>query len=171
MNILSPGAQRMLHTSAPVAAKQGFSHLDLNGKIRMVDISNKELSSREATASGQIFVGHEVLDLLKQGKLIKGDLLTAAKLSGIMAAKQTSQIIPLCHQINLTCINLETDVDFVVGTITVKSTVKTSFSTGVEMECLLATSVALLTIYDMCKSVNKQMIISEIRLLSKFKTN
>jgi cyclic pyranopterin monophosphate synthase len=139
-----------------------FTHLDDSGMVRMVDVSAKPPTRREAEASGRIVMQPETIALLRQQELPKGNVLAAAKIAGIQAAKQASALIPLCHQLNLSWI----DVDFELHDdhIDITAIVRTRESTGVEMEALTAVSVAALTIYDMCKAVDKRMEISGIRL-------
>ncbi|NTV99230.1 MAG: bifunctional molybdenum cofactor biosynthesis protein MoaC/MoaB, partial [Chlorobiaceae bacterium] len=142
-----------------------LTHLDGDGNVAMVDISHKPGTLRIATASGHITMQPETLRLLMQELLPKGNVLTTAKLAGIMAAKNTAGMIPLCHQLNLSW----ADIAFEIGEnrIVITSTVKTKESTGLEMEALSAVSVAALTIYDMCKAVDKTMEIGGISLVKK----
>ncbi|MDZ7860815.1 MAG: cyclic pyranopterin monophosphate synthase MoaC [Candidatus Krumholzibacteriota bacterium] len=144
-----------------------FTHIDSEGKARMVDISGKPVQKRTAAASGVIVAGSKVLDLLKAGSLKKGDPLSAARIAGITAAKKTGDLIPLCHPLPLENV----DVDFEVGNdrVVIKATAVTTAKTGVEMEALTAVTAAALTIYDMCKAVSKDMVIGEIKLISKRK--
>ncbi len=142
-----------------------FTHLDSQGNIAMVDISGKPGTLRTATASGYIAMQPETISLLVQDELPKGNVLATAKLAGIMAAKNTANLIPLCHQLNLSW----ADVAFDIGEnrIAITATVRTKESTGIEMEALTAVSVAALTVYDMCKAVDKSMEIGGITLLTK----
>lgn len=142
-----------------------FTHLNSKGEARMVDVSQKDDTVREATAAGTIYMSDECFDKLKNGAIAKGDVLSVARVAGIMGAKKTSELIPLCHIINLT----KVEVDFEMGdmSITAKCTVKTVGKTGVEMEALTGAGIALLTIYDMCKAVDKRMHIENVHLLSK----
>ncbi len=143
-----------------------LTHLDANGKARMVDVGAKADTEREAITSGRVIMKPETLEQIKAAKLKKGDVLAVARVAGIMAAKKTSDLIPLCHPIMINDVNIEFDLsgnDSIGITATVKSTGKT----GVEMEALVATSVAALTIYDMAKAVDRGMTISEICLESK----
>jgi molybdenum cofactor biosynthesis protein MoaC len=139
-----------------------FTHLDDSGMVRMADVSAKPPTRREARASGRIVMLPETIALLRREELPKGNVLATAKIAGIQAAKQASALIPLCHQLNLSWI----DIEFEIGddSIGIAATVITRESTGVEMEALTAVSVAALTIYDMCKAVDKTMEISSIRL-------
>ena len=142
-----------------------FSHLDEQGKLKMVDISSKPSTLREATAIGEIRLAPSTLELIWSEKVKKGNVLEAARLAGIMAAKRVSELIPLCHQVPLSHVKLE----FEAGdeAIKIRATTKCRGTTGVEMEALTAVSVAGLTIYDMCKAVDKQMVIGGITLVSK----
>ncbi len=144
-----------------------FSHLDEKGAARMVDVGEKAVIRRTATAAGRVEMASETIQLLQEKALPKGDALNTAKIAGVMAAKRTPELIPLCHGLNLTSIDLE----FEVGErgIEIAAVARASDRTGVEMEALTAVSVAALTIYDMCKAVDKGMVISEVRLLGKTK--
>lgn len=144
-----------------------LSHIDEHGKASMVDISAKPPVRREAIAAGHIKLQPATLELVRHNQIQKGDVLAVARVAGIMAAKQTRHLIPLCHQIPLSMVA----VDFVPNDdgITATATAKTTASTGVEMEALTAVSTALLTIYDMCKSVDKSMRLDGIHLVSKTK--
>lgn len=142
-----------------------FSHLDREGAARMVDVGEKAIVRRTATASGIVRMSPETVKLLQDRALPKGDALNTARIAGVMAAKRTPDLIPLCHGLNLT----QADVEFAVGEdrIEIIATARASDRTGVEMEALTAVSLAALTIYDMCKAVDKRMIIEEVRLLEK----
>jgi len=142
-----------------------FTHLDNNGNIAMVDVSGKPGTLRTARASGYILMQPETTELLSRDALPKGNVLTTAKLAGIMAAKNTAHLIPLCHQLNLSWADIVFDVQ--KERIAIVATVKTKESTGVEMEALTAVTVAALTIYDMCKAVDKSMEIGSIKLEKK----
>ena len=142
-----------------------FSHIDDKGKIKMVDVTNKLLTVRVAKAKGKINMRPETIAGIKDDELPKGKVLNTAKIAGIQAAKKTSGIIPLCHQLNLSFVDIEFELKS--NSIWVLSTVKTKESTGVEMEALSAVSIALLTIYDMCKAVDKTMEISGVKLIEK----
>lgn len=148
--------------------KQQFSHTDNSGKARMVDISGKLPMHRVAKASGIIRLQEETIDLILQNQVKKGDVLGIARITGIQAAKMTPSIIPLCHPLLLS--KVDVDASVVPGGVEVSATVSCIGNTGVEMEALTAVSAALLTIYDMCKAVDKQMMISEISLINKTKT-
>ena len=144
-----------------------LTHIDKNGNATMVDVNDKSISSRIAKAQGEILVTKDILDNIKDQTLKKGDLFTVAKVAGINAAKNTSQLIPLCHQVPLDSIDIEFTVNDHTSTITVSSIVKTSYKTGVEMEALVAVNITLLTIYDMCKAVSKNMEIRKVELIHK----
>ena len=142
-----------------------FSHVDENGKAQMVDVGNKDDTERSATASGKVFMSTETIEALERQELKKGDVLGVARVAGIQAAKKTSELIPLCHPL---AINFAS-VDFRIreSYVEIEATVRTSGKTGVEMEALTACSVAALTVYDMCKSMDKSITIEEIKLLEK----
>ncbi len=146
-----------------------FSHIDnKTGKANMVDVGDKPDSMRIAVAEGFINLSAETVKMIKENSLKKGEVLSISEFAGIMAAKKTSELIPLCHQLNLT----KVDVSAITETngVRITATSKCIGQTGVEMEALTAVSVGLLTIYDMCKAVDKAMVISEIKLLEKSKT-
>jgi cyclic pyranopterin phosphate synthase len=144
-----------------------LSHIDEMGKARMVDVSAKDVTLREATAAGEVLMQPATLKLIQDAGMPKGDVLAAARIAGIMAAKRTDVLIPLCHPLPLTGIDMQFTSDVATGEIAIKATVKTVGQTGVEMEALTAVSVAALTIYDMCKAVDKLMTLTNIRLISK----
>jgi cyclic pyranopterin monophosphate synthase len=146
---------------------KALTHLDDDGQARMVDVSDKPESDRLAIAEGWVYVAPETLRLIAEGALKKGDVLTVAKLAGIMGAKRTSDLIPLCHPLMLTKINVELTLDEARNAVYIQAQVKTSGKTGVEMEALTAVSVTALTIYDMAKAVDRAMRIGDIRLLEK----
>ena len=142
-----------------------LSHFDETGKVKMVDVSGKETTVRRALASGKVLLAPETLLTLRTQQTPKGDPLEIARIAGIMAAKKTSELIPLCHQINLSNVNVTAEFrDF---GIYLEAEAVTNAQTGVEMEALTAVSVAALTIYDMCKAVQKDIVISEIKLECK----
>jgi len=144
-----------------------LTHFDDEGKARMVDVSGKGATVREALASGSISMKADTLKLIKQGKVEKGDVLGVARVAGIMAAKKTSELIPMCHPLNITSVSIDFDINTRENKINIKTTAKVTGQTGVEMEALIGTVVAALTIYDMCKALDKEMVISEIMLLQK----
>jgi cyclic pyranopterin phosphate synthase len=144
-----------------------FSHLDREGAARMVDVGEKAVIRRTAVAAGSVRMSLETVELLRERALSKGDALNTARIAGIMAAKRTPELIPLCHGLNLTSVEVEFEVG--EGEIGIAATARASDRTGVEMEALTAVSVAALTIYDMCKAVDKGMVIGDVRLLGKTK--
>ncbi len=144
-----------------------LTHFDENGRARMVDISEKEITKREAIATGSVFMKPETISLIKDRRISKGDVLNVARIAGIMAAKKTSDLIPMCHPLNISSVSIDFFIDEEKKRVDIKTNVKITGQTGAEMEALVATSVAALTIYDMCKSVDKDMVISEIMLLEK----
>jgi cyclic pyranopterin phosphate synthase len=144
-----------------------LSHFDASGKAHMVDVSGKEITSRVAVAEGHIVMSPAALALVEEGRAEKGDVLGTARLAGIMAAKSTSDLIPLCHPLPITKVALELVTDPALPGVRITATVKTTGQTGVEMEALTAVSVAALTVYDMTKAVQKDMEIGGIRLVLK----
>ncbi|MEL7236337.1 MAG: cyclic pyranopterin monophosphate synthase MoaC [Chloroflexota bacterium] len=144
-----------------------LTHLDEQGAARMVDVGDKPDSERIAIASGRVIVQPQTLRLIKDGAIKKGDVLTIARVAGIMAAKRTSELIPLCHPIPLTKVDVETELDEQNNAVNIRAVAKTRGKTGVEMEALTAVNVAALTIYDMAKAVDRGMRISDVRLLEK----
>lgn len=144
-----------------------FSHIDESGKARMVDVSAKPETPRIAVATGSIRMSKATLDAIKSNSLKKGDVLSVARIAGIMAAKKTSEIIPLCHPIVLTDVSIEFTLDESLPGVRVDAQTKTLDRTGVEMEALTAVSMALLTIYDMSKAVDRGMTITSVALLEK----
>ena len=144
-----------------------FTHLDENGKAVMVDVTDKDVTERIAVAEGRIAVGEEVFRAIYEGTAPKGDVLACARVAGIMATKKTSDLIPLCHPLMLTKVSVDFVPEEETYAIRCICTAKLSGKTGVEMEALTGVSVALLTIYDMCKAINKRMEIGEIRLVEK----
>lgn len=145
----------------------GFTHFDENGKAVMVDVTEKNDTVREAEAAGMITVSREVFRAVREGKVGKGDVLGVAATAGIMGAKRTSELIPMCHILPITNCKVNFDMDEEECAIYCNCTVKVTGKTGVEMEALTGVSVALLTIYDMCKAMDKSMEISEIYLVKK----
>ena len=144
-----------------------FTHLDENGKAVMVDVTDKDVTERIAVAEGRIVVGEEVFRAIYEGTAPKGDVLACARVAGIMATKKTSDLIPLCHPLMPTKVSVDFVPEKEAYAICCICTAKLSGKTGVEMEALTGVSVALLTIYDMCKAINKRMEIGEIRLVEK----
>jgi cyclic pyranopterin phosphate synthase len=146
-----------------------ITHLDDHGRARMVDVGVKDETEREAVAAGKVRMRRETLALLRAGDLPKGDVLGTARIAGIMAAKRTSDLIPLCHPLLLTHVGIEFAFDEETPAVTITATVRCRGRTGVEMEALTAASVAALTIYDMAKAIDKGMRISEVALVEKTK--
>ena len=144
-----------------------LTHMDESGRPRMVDITGKPDTHREAVAKGTVRMQTATLDLIKKSKMAKGDVLAVAQLAGIMAAKQTPNLIPLCHPILIDDIKIEFNMDEKNSAVEITTTVESVGKTGVEMEALTATAVAALTIYDMCKAVDRGMKIENIRLIKK----
>ena len=144
-----------------------LTHLDEQGNAKMVDVGDKDVTSREAVARGHVSIQPETLRLIKVGLMKKGDVLTIAQLAGIMGAKKTSELIPLCHPLPLDRVDVDLELDEAESRINITATAKTTARTGVEMEALTAVSVAALTLYDMCKSVDRGMRIEGIRLGKK----
>lgn len=144
-----------------------FTHFNDEGRARMVNVGKKDETQRYAVAAGRIFVNAETFNLIQSGGVKKGDVLTVAQVAGIMGAKRTPDLIPMCHPINLNGVDLFLSLDEKELTVNVRAELSCAGRTGVEMEALTAVSVSLLTIYDMCKSVQRDMVISDIRLLFK----
>ncbi|MGH7433895.1 MAG: cyclic pyranopterin monophosphate synthase MoaC [Candidatus Methylomirabilales bacterium] len=144
-----------------------LSHVDRRGRARMVDISEKGESKREAVARGVITMQPETLRMIQKGALPKGDVLAAARLAGIMAAKRVPELIPLCHPLLLSSAEIDFSPVEESGRLNIESRIKITGRTGAEMEALTAVTVAALTIYDMCKSVDKEMVIGSVRLVAK----
>ena len=144
-----------------------LTHFDAAGRAAMVDVSAKPAVRREAIASGKIVMHADTVKLIRQNGLKKGDVLTVARIAGIMAAKRTSELIPLCHPIPLTKISVDLTLDPANNAVNISATAKTTGKTGVEMEALTAVTVAALTIYDMAKAVDRGMTISEVKLTEK----
>ena len=149
------------------AAPSPLSHLDQRGQARMVDVSGKAQTERIARAEGKVIMRKDTLDKVIAGNALKGDVLAAARLAGIMAAKRTHSLIPLCHPLPITKVEIEIDPEHALPGFLVQATVKVTGQTGVEMEALTSVAVACLTIYDMVKAIEKGMRIEGIRLLEK----
>tara|TARA_A100001388_G_C28596214_1_gene415890 strand:+ start:132 stop:608 length:477 start_codon:yes stop_codon:yes gene_type:complete len=145
----------------------GLTHLDDDGNAVMVDVSDKSETERIATAKGCVIMAKETMDLIVAGQVNKGDVLSVAQLAGIMGAKRTPDLIPLCHPLNLSSVNVDLTCDPNRNAVDITARCKLTGKTGVEMEALTAVSVAALTIYDMCKAVDREMRISDIRLVQK----
>ena len=144
-----------------------LSHVDGEGRARMVDVSGKDVTVRMARATGAIRMQRETLDAIQANTIAKGDVLGVARLAGIMAAKRTSELVPLCHPIPLSDIRVDITIDDALPGLRVEATAKTAAQTGVEMEAIIAVSVTLVTVYDMTKAVDKSMVIGEILLAEK----
>jgi cyclic pyranopterin phosphate synthase len=155
------------HPQPPAPSPQQLTHLDARGQAQMVDVGGKEDTAREAIARGTVTMRAETLQLIVEGGIAKGDVLATARIAGIMAAKRTSELIPLCHPLMLSHVGMELTPDQENHALQIEATVRTSGKTGVEMEALTAVSVAALTIYDMCKAVDRGMRIGDIRLAQK----
>jgi len=145
----------------------GFTHFDKEGKARMVDVSDKAETERVATAKGSVIMQPATLALIRDGGVKKGDVLSVARLAGIMGAKKTPDLIPLCHPLALTSVQVDLTLDEARNAVDITATCKLVGKTGVEMEALTAVAVAALTVYDMCKAVDKGMQIVDIRLIHK----
>ena len=144
-----------------------FTHFNESGRAFMGDVGEKNVTSRTAVASGRVFVNKDTFALIKNGGMKKGDVLTTAQIAGIMGAKKTSDIIPMCHPIMINNIDMDLSLNEKDLSVDIKSYVKCNGKTGVEMEALTACSIAALTVYDMCKAVQKDIVISDIKLLKK----
>ncbi|SDD11195.1 cyclic pyranopterin monophosphate synthase subunit MoaC [Sphingomonas sp. YR710] len=143
----------------------GLTHIDADGAARMVDVSAKAETKRTAVAEGRILIAADALSAIREGSVKKGDVLAVARVAGIMAAKKTADLIPLCHPLPISGVTLDLDIE--EGGIRATASVTTTYTTGIEMEALTAVSVALLTIYDMAKAMDRAMRIEGIRLLAK----
>lgn len=146
---------------------KNFSHIDNDGSANMVDISSKKISKREAIASSEVILNNETYLMIKDNQMTKGNVINIAQLAGITASKKTHDLIPLCHQIPINKVDLSFEFDDANNKISIISYVSSDWKTGVEMEALVAVSVASLTIYDMCKSLDKSIIINKIQLQKK----
>jgi len=147
--------------------KSGLTHFDESGKAHMVDVGDKSVTDRTAIAQGSITMSAETLELIRQGGHKKGDVLGIARTAGIMAAKKTPELVPLCHPLMLTHVGLDFELDENTNSVKCSVTTRTRERTGVEMEALTAVQVALLTIYDMCKAVDRGMVIGDVCLAHK----
>lgn len=144
-----------------------FTHFGKEGRARMVNVGEKPVSTRTAVAAGRVLVNRTTFELIRSGGMKKGDVLAVAQVAGVMGAKRTPDIIPMCHPILIDGIDLELSLNDELCSVEIRASVSCDGRTGVEMEALSAVSVAALTVYDMCKAVQKDMVISDIRLLSK----
>jgi len=150
-----------------ITATRALTHLDARGRVRMVDVGAKAVTRREAIARGAVKMAPATLDAIVGGRLKKGEALAAARLAGIMAAKKTFELIPLCHQIPLQVVEVEFALDRANSTLNIEARAVTEAQTGVEMEAMAAVSVAALTIYDMAKAIDRAMVIDAVRLVAK----
>ncbi len=146
---------------------KSFTHIDANGKAHMVDVGGKASTERVARAQARVFMSAETLAMIDEGSHKKGDVLSVARIAGIQAAKQCSHLIPLCHPLMLTSVTVDLALDAEFGCVTIEATCRLSGQTGVEMEALTAASVSALTVYDMCKAVDNEMVINDVTLLEK----
>jgi len=144
-----------------------FTHIDDKGHVRMVDVTGKKPTARVAVAGGSVYMQPETFNMVRDQKVKKGNVLETARIAGIMAAKKTSELIPMCHPLNLTHVQVDFEPDAANSSIGIIASVRTIDQTGVEMEALTAVAAAALTVYDMCKSYDREMSISGIRLLEK----
>ncbi|MEV6712890.1 cyclic pyranopterin monophosphate synthase MoaC [Lentzea sp. NPDC051208] len=151
---------------ASEVANGGLTHLDATGAARMVDVSAKPVTLRTATASGAVIMKQETLELITSGRAAKGDVLAVARVAGIMAAKKTGEIIPMCHPLGLDAVNVHFHVA-APGRLAISATATVTGRTGIEMEALTAVAAAALTVYDMCKAVDRSMVITAIQLEEK----
>lgn len=145
-----------------------LSHLDKKGEARMVDVTTKDTTLREALARGKVLMRPDTVAAIETGGMPKGDVFGVARIAGVMAAKKTGELIPLCHPLELTAIDIQFSTNAQQGEIIIEAKVKTVGRTGVEMEAMTAVSVAALTIYDMCKSADREMILTDIKLITKY---
>lgn len=145
----------------------GLTHIDDRGKARMVDVTPKASTEREAVAKGRVLMKKETLDLILANEVKKGDVLGVARVAGIMAAKKTGETIPLCHPLNITSVTVDFEPISDPPSIEITAAAKIASQTGVEMEAMMAVSVAALTVYDMCKAADKGMVLTDIRLVKK----
>lgn len=144
-----------------------LTHINDQGRAKMVDVSSKEETLREAEAYGSVYMKRETLNRIKEGTIKKGDVLSVAQVAGIMASKKTSDIIPMCHPIMISGCDINFNLNFDENKVEITATVKTTGQTGVEMEALTAVAAAGLTIYDMCKAIDREMIVSDVMLMKK----
>lgn len=167
--VFNPAGKLNINEKCYAMSDHRFSHVNDQGKANMVDVGDKPIQHRTATASGVITLAPETIHLIRENQLKKGDVLTVAEIAGIQAAKETSRLIPLCHPLQIT--KAEVKASLTDTGVEISSVVRCLGQTGIEMEALTAVSVALLTVYDMCKAVDKQMVIGSVKLLEKTKTD
>jgi len=146
---------------------KNFTHVDDTNKAKMVDVTSKDETRREATAQAEVLVSNVVFRKLKENAIEKGDVLSVAKIAGIQGAKRTSELIPLCHNIFISNLDLKIKLDSKRKAVVIRVTAKTVSKTGIEMEALTGASIAALTVYDMCKALDKSIVISNVKLISK----
>ena len=144
-----------------------LTHIDEQGRVRMVDVSHKAVTDRQALAQAKVSMARETFELIREGKVKKGGVLETARIAGVMAAKRTAELLPMCHPLRLTHVRIDFFPDAASHTIRIEALARVVDQTGVEMEALTAASVAALTIYDMCKAYDRDMVISELLLLEK----
>jgi len=144
-----------------------LTHINEQGRAKMVDVSEKDETIRVAEAYGSVYMKRETLEKIKEGLIVKGDVLSVAQVGGIMGAKKTSDIIPMCHPIMISGCDINFSLNFEENKVEITATAKTTGQTGIEMEALTAVTIAGLTIYDMCKAIDREMIISDVMLLKK----
>ena len=144
-----------------------FTHFNEQGRARMVDVGEKDVTHREAVAAARVLVNRETFDLIRSGGVKKGDVLTVAQVAGIMGAKRTPELIPMCHPVQISGVDLKLTLDEAHCSVEITASVRCDGRTGVEMEALTAVSTAALTVYVMCKAVQRDMVITDVRLLSK----
>ncbi len=145
----------------------GLTHFDASGQAAMVDVGDKPVTQRSATARARVMMQPETLALIERGDAKKGDVLGVARLAGIMAAKRTAELIPLCHPLPITSVKVDLEPDRAASAVEIAATVRTTGQTGVEMEALTAASIAALTVYDMCKAVDRSMRVQDLRVVYK----
>ncbi|WHH58812.1 cyclic pyranopterin monophosphate synthase MoaC [Petroclostridium sp. X23] len=145
----------------------GLTHIDENGNARMVDVSQKDITLREAVAAGKVYMKPGTLASIMDGSMPKGDVFSTARIAGIMAAKRTQELIPMCHNVPLDAVKVELASNPQEGCVDITATARCAWKTGIEMEALTAVSVAALTVYDMCKAIDKEMVIGDITLIKK----
>ncbi len=150
-----------------IKTKKKLTHIDSKGKAVMVDVGGKVSTLRKAVAKGAVYMEKETIKLISGNRIAKGNVFETARLAGIMAAKKTAELIPLCHQLNITSVSVEFEIDNKESKVEIEAKAKCRGQTGVEMEALTAATVAALTMYDMCKAVDRAMIISDIKLIEK----
>ncbi|MDI6705566.1 MAG: cyclic pyranopterin monophosphate synthase MoaC [Bacillota bacterium] len=144
-----------------------FTHFNTDGRAKMVNVSGKDVTTREAVARGRVYMKSETIDLIEKGRMKKGDVLAVAQVGGIMGAKQTWSLIPMCHPLNISGVDMAFELNRDISAVEIEARVSVEGKTGVEMEALTAVSIGALTVYDMCKAVDKEMVIGDIMLVKK----